>query len=166
MHLDDLATDDVTPGQEYSDFLESFVKDQEDLLTVIKILKCRFTFYDIEDYFEKLKPHMERLKLGKVSKILKTSHVFCNSINCDLYTPSFLCNWTRNNPELFETEIVFFTKFLNYFTDFLEMDVSAYPISELYTGEDVPVSGQTVKERLKVLNSVLKHYDCIARIFP
>jgi hypothetical protein len=164
MHLNDLAASDTTPGPEYSEFLESFVKDQDDLLTVIKILKCRFVFDDIDDYFEPLKPFLEKLNLRKISKILKTSHVFCNSMNCDLYTPSFLCTWARNNPELFETEIVFFLKFLNYFKDDLEMDVSSYPMSEIFTGEDVPLSGQTVKEKLKVLNSVLKHYDCIAKV--
>jgi hypothetical protein len=166
MHLDDLAISDTKPGSEYSDFLESFVKDQDDLLTVIKILKCRFAFDDIDDYFEKLKPYVEKFNLRKLSKFLKTSHVFCNSVKCDLYTPSFLCTWVRNNPELFETEIVFFLKFLNYFKDDLETDVGSYPISEIFTGEDVPISGQTVKEKLKVLNSVLKHYDFISKMQP
>jgi hypothetical protein len=164
MYLSRLASDDVNMNDEYSQveyssFLMSYINTTDRLIEVIKVLKCRLNFNNIEDFFEPLRNYIETYK-PKQSAILKTSHAFCE---CELYTPSFLCVWVRNNPELFETEINFYHRLFKYFGGLIKHDVAAYPTDELYVGDDTPLSGQTNREKLKLLSSVVKHYEYICK---
>lgn len=164
MYLTRLAADEIDVDQEndkYSAFLESHVNSIDQLIEIIKALKCKLKTDNIEDFFEPLRPYIEKYK-PKHSTILKTSHAFCEC--CELYTPSHLCVWVRNNPELFETEIVFYYRLFKHFGSLIRCDVSPYPVDELHVGEDTPLSGQTNREKLKLLSSVVRHYEYICNV--
>ena len=158
MYLSRLASDETDDMNEYSDFLTTYISSVKDLIEVITALKCKLHTDNLEDFFEPLRPYIETYK-PKQSVMLKTSHAFCNC--CELYVPSHLCVWVRNNPELFETEIAFYYRFLKHFSGLIMSDVSPYPADELYVGDDTPLSGQTNREKLKLLSSVVKHYEYI-----
>jgi hypothetical protein len=156
--LTHLASDEIDVGDEYSMFLASYINSVEKLIDVIRSLKCKLKTDNIEEFFEPLRPYIEMYK-PKQGSFLKTSHAFCDC--CELYIPSHLCVWVKNNPELFETEISFYYRLLKHFGTLIKSDVSPYPVDELYIGEDTPLSGQTNREKLKLLSSVIKHYDYI-----
>lgn len=158
MYLTRLAADEAEANEEYSNHLAK-ISSSEDLMDVIKALKCKLVTDDYEAYFEPLREYVKKFGV-KYSNVLKSSHVFCDS--CDLYVPSFLCVWERNNRELFDTEVYFFHRFFTYFKDLIKPDVNTYPESELYNGDDEPLSGQTKHEKLKLLASVIKYYDRIS----
>lgn len=165
MYLTRLAADetdiaDAYSFNEYASFLASHINTTDRLIEVIRALKCKLKTDDLEDYFEPLRPYIETYK-PKQSAILKTSHAFCDC--CELYVPSHLCVWVQNNPELYETEIAFYYRLLRYFGSLIKADVSAYPVDELYVGDDTPLSGQTNREKLKLLSSVVKHYQYICK---
>jgi hypothetical protein len=160
MYLTRLAADETVVDDEYSSFLTSYIRNTNNLVEVIKALKCKLHTNNLEDYFEPLRYYIELFK-PKQSLILKTSHVFCDC--CELYIPSFLCVWVRNNTELFDTEVMFYYRFLRYFKELIKLDVTTYPVDELYLGEDTPLSGQTNREKLKLLASIIKHYDYICK---
>jgi hypothetical protein len=166
MYLSRLASDEINMSSEesqneYALFLESYVNSQETLVEVIKNLKCKMSVENLEDFFEPLSDYVKMYK-PKQSTILKTSHVFCDDC-CDLYIPSFLCVWVRNNPELFDTEIHFFNRLFEYFDTQIKPDVTTYPEDDFYSGDDTPISGQSNREKLKVLASVVKHHDYIIK---
>jgi hypothetical protein len=172
MYLTRLAADETDIGDEYSyneylAFLESHIRDHDAsekgvdrLIEIIKALKCKLKTNNLEDFFEPLRPYIEMYK-PKLSVILKTSHAFCDC--CELYVPSHLCVWVQNNSELFDTEIVFYYRLQKHFGGLIRCDVSPYPIDELYIGEDIPLSGQTNREKLKLLSSVVRHYEYICK---
>lgn len=164
MYLTRLASDETEVDEcslnEYTAFLAAHVNSTDSLIDVIRALKCKLKTDNLEDFFEPLRPYIETYK-PKQSAILKTSHAFCDC--CELYVPSHLCVWVQNNPELFETEINFFYRLLSYFDSLIKSDMSVYPVDELYVGEDTPLSGQTSREKLKLLASVVKHYDYICK---
>lgn len=165
MYLTRLASDVTDVGDErslneYAAFLSSYVNTTDRLIEVIRVLKCKLKTDNLEDFFEPLRSYIETYK-PKQSFILKTSHAFCDC--CELYAPSHLCVWVRNNPELFETEIAFYYRLLRYFGSLIKSDASVYPLEELYVGEDTPLSGQTNREKLKLLSSVVKHYEYICK---
>jgi hypothetical protein len=158
MYLIRLASDETDDVSEYTQFLEMHIKSIEQLVEVVKALKCKLRTDNLEDYFEPLRPYIETYK-PKQSILLKTSHVFCEC--CELYVPSHLCVWIQKNPELFETDVAFFYRLFGYFGNLIKQDVSVYPLDDLYIGEDTPLSGQTNREKLKLLSSVVKHYEYI-----
>lgn len=165
MYLTLLAADETDIGEEssyseYSAFLETHINSVERLIEVVKALKCKLKTDNLEDFFEPLRPYIETYK-PKQSVVLKTSHAFCDC--CELYVPSHLCVWVRNNPELFETEVVFYYRLLKHFGGLIRCDISPYPVEELYVGEDTPLSGQTNREKLKLLSSVVRHYEHICK---
>ncbi|UUT40438.1 hypothetical protein [carnivorous sponge associated iridovirus] len=165
MYLTRLATDEIDIGDErslaeYSTFLASHINSMDRLIEVIRNLKCKLKTDNLEGFFEPLRPYIETYK-PKQSVILKTSHAFCDC--CELYVPSHLCVWVRNNSELFETEIAFYDRLLRHFGSLIKADVSPYPVDELYIGEDTPLSGQTNREKLKLLSSVVRHYEYICK---
>ena len=165
MYLTHLAADETDIGDEnshneYSTFLESYINSVERLIEVIKALKCKLRTDNLEDFFEPLRPYIEMYK-PKQAAILKTSHAFCNC--CELYVPSHFCVWVQNNPELFDTEIAFYYRLLKYFSGLIRCNVSPYQVDELYVGEDTPLSGQTNREKLKLLSSVVRHYEHICQ---
>lgn len=164
MYLSRLGSDSININdeslQEYLSFLSTYINTNDGLIEVIKTLKCKLMTDNIEDFFEPLRPYIETYK-PKQSTILKTSHVFCDC--CELYMCSHLSVWVQNNQELFDTEIVFYYRLFKYFGSLIKSDVSSYPVDELYVGEDTPLSGQTNREKLKILSSVVKHYEYICR---
>jgi len=167
MYLTRLAADEIyicsestNESTEYVSFLATYVNTTDRLIEVVKALKCKLKTDNIEDYFEPLRPYIETYK-PKQSAILKTSHAFCDC--CELYVPSHLCVWVQNNPELFETEVAFFYRLFKYFGSLIKQDVSVYTLNDFYVGEDTPLSGQTNREKVKLLSSVVKHYDYICR---
>jgi hypothetical protein len=160
MFLERLAADEIDVSDEYSSLIASHITNPETLLEVIKALKCKLDTNNLNDFFEPLTEFFEEYNLKK-STILKTSHVFCNC--CELYVPSYLCAWVSNNPELFETEVAFFYKLFTYFGSLIKSDVANYPIVDLFDNIDIPLSGQTDREKLKLLASVVKHYDYICK---
>lgn len=166
MNLTRLAADEIDIGDEssYSEylmFLESYINSVERLIEVIKALKCKLKTDNLEDFFGPLKPYIETYKPKQAAIFLKTSHAFCNC--CELYVPSHPCVWVRNNSELFDTEIVFYYRLLKHFGGLIRCNVSPYPVAELYVGEDTPLSGQTNREKLKLLSSIVKHYEYICK---
>jgi len=163
MYLTHLADDEIDIAEtrslgEYSTFLASYVNTIDRLVEVIRALKCKLKTENLEDFFEPLRPYIETYK-PKQTTILKTSHAFCDC--CELYVPSHLCVWVKYNPELFETEIAFFYRLMRYFGRLIKCDTTPYPVDELYVGEDTPLSGQTNREKLKLLASIVKHYKYI-----
>ena len=163
MYLIRLASDKCDLRDEYSlneyiTFLATYVTSVDNLIEVIKSLKCKLTTDNLYDFFEPLTPYIETYK-PKQSTILKTSHAFCNK--CELYIPSHLRVWSKNNPELFSTEIAFFHSLLTYFKTLIKADTATYPLDDLINGEDTPLSGQTNREKLKLIASVVKYYDVI-----
>lgn len=155
-----LASDEIKGNDpELGKMMETHITDFKRLLEVVNALKSKLVVDDLNLYFEVLKPFIEKFK-PTYSQILKLSHIFCNK--CDIYIPSLLKLWAKNNPELFSTEIYFYHRFFTYFHDLkLKNDIPLYSIEDFYCGEDLPLSGQTSKEKLKLLNSVIKHYDFI-----
>ncbi len=158
MYLTRLAADETEVDERYISFLESYITTADSLIKVIKVLKCKLQTDNLEDYFEPLRSYISQYTV-KRSTVLKTSHVFCEC--CDLYTPSFLGVWVRNNPELFDTEVNFYYRFMKHFGTLIKSDAAAYPLEELYVSEDTPLSGQTNREKLKLLSSVVKYYEYI-----
>ncbi|ATE87169.1 hypothetical protein [Shrimp hemocyte iridescent virus] len=145
--------------EDFNNFIQTYIENKQTCLDVIKSLKHKFNLDDIEFYFECLKPFMEMFGL-KLSEIYKfSSHMFCR--NCALYKPSSLHMWIYRNSELFEMEIPFYYKFVNYFSKEIKSDVSAYPSEDILFGEDKLYPGQVNKEKLKILNFIVKHYDFI-----
>lgn len=165
MYLTKLGCDEVDLGEEdssnqYVSFLATYITSLDNLIEIIKILKCKLKTENLEDFFEPLTPYFEMYK-PKLSSILKTSHAFCDC--CELYTPSHLCVWVQKNSELFDTEIIFYYRLLKHFGNLIKSDVAVYPLDEFYLGEDTPLSGQTNREKLKLMGSIVKHYDYICK---
>jgi hypothetical protein len=160
-YLKNLAFDneDTYNIDSYTAFLANYVTSFEKLIDVIAALKLKINMENIETYFfEPLLPYITKYN-PKVSHVIKTSHVFCEE--CDLYIPSLPCTWVQNNQVLFETEVLFFDLFISYFN--LTNDALSYKIEELYSNNNIPLSGQTNKEKLKVLNTIVKYYKYIVQ---
>ena len=145
------ANDDVL--NEFNDFLKLYVVNTEALLNIIEALKCKLFTDDLDQYFELLRPYVETHK-PKTVQLLKLSHVICT--NCDIYKPSTPSNWIKNNPELFETDVSFLYYFMEYFD--LKNDASSFPLKDVFDDDPYPVSEQTLKEKLKTFNTIVKHY--------
>jgi hypothetical protein len=81
--------------------------------------------YVLEPIFKLLKP--------KASDILSISHSTCTEC-CELYTPCNVADWVDTNPELYDTEINFFTKLFEEFSEYIIMDINTleHTDQELY----------------------------------
>jgi hypothetical protein len=158
-YLKNLASDEIDTYNidQYTLFLETYITSFEKLIDVINALKSKIKTDNIDShFFEPLMPYIQKYN-PKVSHVIKTSHVFCE--NCDLYIPSLPCTWVKNNIVLFETEVLFFDLFISYFK--LINDTPSYKVDELYADNHMPISGQTNKEKLKILNTIVKFYKYI-----
>ncbi len=155
---DEIELNDREAIKEYVSFLDTHITSLVGLVDFIKTLKCKLKTDDLESFFEPLKPFVKMFK-PKQSTILLTSHAFCTC--CELYIPSHLSVWVYHNVELFETEIVFYFRLFQHFGSLIKTDVPSYTVEEFLTGEDAPLSGQTKRERLRILSSVVKHYEYI-----
>jgi len=157
VYLKKLSTDEDV--DDFPGFISSFIVDIESLLKVVEALKCKLPTNTIEtEFFEPLIPYVDKHK-PTVMQLLRLSHVLCS--NCDIYKPSLPCNWVKNNPELFETDVMFFHRFVTFFK--IKNDAPAYNVKCLYDDGEVlyPISDQTAKEKLKSFNTIVKHYDLI-----
>lgn len=183
-YLKKLASDE-TNSEDFANFLKSIVINinKEAILEIIYSLKCKLEIHNIDKYFDHIKPHIISCKL-KRSEILKTSHVFCEK--CDLYVESPLCDWVKNNPELFETEIYFFFCFFAFFdqdelneesNQIIENDLTSYSLTSFnfISASKNPISEpgdqrsrrpdsnkQTPDEKLKLLNTVIQYYEYLS----
>jgi len=154
-YLKRLSADEIV--EDFDDFLHTFVVDLETLLRVVEALKCKLNTDTLEaTFFQPLIPFVDKHK-PSVMHLLRLSHVVCT--DCNIYKPSNPSNWIKNNPELFETDVSFFHRFLTFFK--IKNDASAYPIKYLYDNADTfyPISDQTSKEKLKSFNTVIKYYQ-------
>lgn len=153
-YLKKLANDETTVD-DFVQFLKSHTIDKEAMIEIVYALKCKLDLKNIDEYFNSLIPYMPSMKLTR-THILKTSHVFCEK--CDFFVQSSLCNWVKNNPELFETEIYFFHRFLSFMKTLIKNDLSFYPLSAFDENEP-PTSSQTNDEKIKILNTIVHHYN-------
>lgn len=87
-----------------------------------------------------------------LSDILSISHCFCQNC-CDLYTPCHVSEFISVNPELYDSEIGFFSDLLHAFGDHISVDVDPYTIGEYFTFKRV--SSTTREERLRQLYTVI-----------
>jgi hypothetical protein len=158
---DEIELNDRNAINEYVSFLDIHITSLDILVDFVKTLKCKLKTDNLESFFEPLKPFIKRFK-PKQSTILSTSHAFCEC--CELYIPSHLSMWVHHNVELFETEIVFYFRLFQHFGSLIKADVPSYPVEEFLVGEDTPISGQTERERMRILSSVVKHYEYICNI--
>lgn len=145
--------------EEFDQFLKSYVVDSDSLLNVLEALKSKLVTDNIEELFQHLIPYFEKYN-PSIEQLLKLSHVACTS--CDIYKPSSVYHWVENNPELFETDVVFFYRLFKFFN--IKNTYISYPSKQLFTFEEhypMSLSDQTVKEKLKVFNTIIKHYDKI-----
>ena len=144
--------------ENFDKFLESYVTNDETLLNVFEALKCKLYTENLEeDFIRHIVPYVEKYP-PSVTKILELSHVACT--NCDIYKPSLLYNWIKNNQELFETDVPYFSRLFKYFN--IKNTYPSYPIKRIYVfEEDYPMSlsDQTLKEKLKSLNTIIKYFD-------
>lgn len=172
MSLDKLADDtlDIQDEQSYNNyviFLDSFINSKETLIEVIKALKCKLNTDNLENFFRPLLSYINRYKLSQ-TLLFHTSHAFCDNDKCTLYTPSHLRYWIQNNSELFDTEIAFYARLIGLCGRLIKPDISCYDINE-FNGEDIPIlnssgeiSEQNTNEKLKIIASLVKHYDIIS----
>ncbi len=148
-----LVCDDSFKIDDFSKFIKTFIKNQNNLLEVIKNLMHRYD-ENLKDFILLLIPYIDKFNLSK-SLILKQSHAFCK--NCVFYKPSHLCNWINENKELFETEIKFFNEFFSLIPN-IKKDVPFFKLKEFFK-TDVPlIHEQTDKEKLKILNSLVVNF--------
>lgn len=150
-----LVCDDFNNFDEYKTFVITYIKNQNDLLEIIKNLMHKYRCENIDDFLLFLTPYIDQYKITK-SLVFKLSHIFCTF--CVFYKPAPLCTWKKENPELFETEIYFFQKFFSLFPK-IKKDVPFYPLEEVYRLNEPVVSEQSNKEKLKILNSLTIHYN-------
>lgn len=136
----------------------------EEEKALIDILK---TLMVVQDRCDELLPLLEPLFIvfnPKLSSILKLSHAFCED-ECDLYIPSNIGAWVVNNLEMFDSEIPFFVSVLNSFEKYIAVDCSFYSKNAFLEPDDESrVSGQTEKEKLKQLYTVVKYADLISDV--
>lgn len=123
------------------------------LLDVVDAMRGQFEV----GHFEALRPFMDEFK-PSASQLLKLSHVFCD--DCNLYVPSRPVDWLENNPEFFETDVYFFYQLFKTFPG-IARDVASYPVTEFYSADRTPISGQTTREMLKVLFTMVNHYEYV-----
>lgn len=152
-YLKKLAADQTTVD-DFAQFLKSSEINKEAILEIINALKCKLEVENMTEYFRLLKLENKKLKR---SEILNLSHVVCK--NCDFYKQSSLCDWKKNNPELFETEVYFFYNFFKFFDDkTIENDLDSYPLKNFLIREKVK-EDQTIDEKIKLLNTIIKNYE-------
>ena len=98
--------------EDFRTYVREKAVNESSLLELLKILLKCFNCDDLEEKIRVLVPYVDKFRLRK-SQILKLSHVFC--VSCFFYKPSGFATWIKKNPELFETEIPIFFKFLLIF---------------------------------------------------
>lgn len=157
-YLMELAADENVEG--FGAFLKSYVVDSQTLLNVLEALKSKLHTDDLEErFFQYLVPYFKKHILS-IEQLLKLSHVVCT--NCDIYKPSSVYHWVKKNPELFETDVVFFYRLFKFFN--IKNTYLSYPSKHLFVFEEhypMSLSDQTTKEKLKVFNTIIKHFDKI-----
>jgi hypothetical protein len=157
-YLIKLAADENVEG--FKPFLKSYVVDTQTLLDVVEALKSKLHTDTLETHFFKyLVPYFKKHN-PSIEQLLKLSHVVC--ANCDIYKPASVYHWVENNPELFETDVVFFYRLFKFFD--IKNTYLAYPSKHLLIFEErypMSRSDQTTKEKLKVFNTIIKHFDKI-----
>lgn len=157
-YFNKLASDELG-SEDFDQFLKNNVINKKTLLEIIFSLKCKLELKNIHSYFNLIKPFLISCKL-KRSEILETSHIFCEK--CNFYVESQLCDWITNNSELFETEIYFFYCFFSFFNkdSIIELDLISYPFESFSTLSSQTINKkQTPKEKLKLLNTIVVHYE-------
>lgn len=157
-YLNKLATDQIKSDDDFVKFLNIHINTKETLIQVIDSLRLKLNLENIHLYFEKMKIYFELYKI-KRSDILKISHVFCN---CGIYTESPLHQWVQKNHELFETDVFFFYNLFSFIDASginIDNDISSYTIDKLYQRDEVLDCKQTDDEKLKLLNTVVTHYN-------
>lgn len=93
----------------------------------------------------------------KLSEVLECSHVFCSN-NCSLYRSGPVSTWPQRNPELFDTDVYFFTRVLDKFLTYITVDVDLYFLEEVTNHNQVEVEHDHA-EKLKQLYSMVHHYN-------
>lgn len=144
---------DQMASKDFAQHLSSFVTSQETLLSVVDAMRGQFNV----EHLEHLEPFIAQFK-PTVSQLLKLSHIFCD--DCNVYVPSMPVDWIENNPEFFETDVFFFYHLFKTFPE-IARDVPSYPLTEFYSEDRTPISGQTKREMAKVFYTMINHYEYI-----
>lgn len=116
---------------------------------ILKELLCNALLYssdvsNLEPLFLMCKPSL--------SFILSISHCFCQNC-CELYTPCHVSEFISTNPELYDSEINFFSNLIETFQDYIIIDIEPYSKEEYFTFKRI--SFITENEKLKQLYTVI-----------
>jgi hypothetical protein len=92
-----------------------------------------------------------------MSSLLANSHTVCEDC-CDLYTPCHLNDWADVNPELYDTEVSFFTQVITKFSDNIVIDLEPYSDEDIFPSKPLRrISTISHHNKLRQLYTVIIH---------